>query len=98
MNMRAALMMSCGLLVAAPAFASVHDILIGLDEKVAYGPDGQANAPPGNDAVIDGEYLQIRPSPAYSGYLPLMNSLLGVHQPICRLRRMESWGWSRTRW
>src|ERR1700721_326899 len=52
MNMRAALMMSCGLLAATPAFASIHDILIGLDQKIAYGPDGQANAPPGNDAGV----------------------------------------------
>jgi DNA-binding beta-propeller fold protein YncE len=75
-NMRAALMMSCGLLVAAPAFASVHDILIGLDEKVAYGPDGQANAPPGNDAVIVVD-VSNPAKPHIRASLPLMNSLLG---------------------
>jgi DNA-binding beta-propeller fold protein YncE len=76
MNMRAALMMSCGLLVATPAFASIHDILIGLDQKVAYGPDGQANAPPGNDAVVVVD-VSNPAKPHIRASLPLMNSLLG---------------------
>jgi DNA-binding beta-propeller fold protein YncE len=76
MNMRAALMMSCGLLVATPAFASIHDILIGLDQKVAYGPDGQANAPPGNDAVVVMD-VSNPAKPHIRASFPLMNSLLG---------------------
>jgi DNA-binding beta-propeller fold protein YncE len=76
MNMRAALMMSCALLVATPAFASIHDILIGLDQKVAYGPDGQANAPPGNDAVVVMD-VSNPAKPHIRASLPLMNSLLG---------------------
>jgi DNA-binding beta-propeller fold protein YncE len=74
--MRAALMMSCGLLVATPAFASIHDILIGLDQKVAYGPDGQANAPPGNDSVVVVD-VSNPAKPHIRASLPLMNSLLG---------------------
>jgi DNA-binding beta-propeller fold protein YncE len=76
MNMRAALMMSCGLLAATPAFASIHDILIGLDQKIAYGPDGQANAPPGNDAVVVMD-VSNPANPHIRASLPLMNSLLG---------------------
>jgi DNA-binding beta-propeller fold protein YncE len=76
MNMRTALMVSCGLLAAPPAFASIHDILIGLDQKVAYGPDGQANAPPGNDAVIVVD-ISNPAKPHIRASLPLMNSLLG---------------------
>jgi hypothetical protein len=53
MTMRAALLMSCALLVTAtPALAGIHDILIGLDEKVAYDANGSVNAAPGNDAVL----------------------------------------------
>ena len=58
------------------AGASVTDILIGLDSKVAYGPEGQANVQPGADAVLvmdvaDPAHPRIRAS------LPLMNSLVG---------------------
>jgi DNA-binding beta-propeller fold protein YncE len=76
MNIRAALMMSCGFLAATPAFASIHDILIGLDQKVAYGPNGQANAPPGNDSVVVMD-VSNPAKPHIRASLPLMNSLLG---------------------
>jgi hypothetical protein len=33
MAMRAALLMSCGLLLAAPDLASIHDMLAGLDRR-----------------------------------------------------------------
>ena len=52
MNMRSALLVSCGLLAATPAFASIHDILIGLDAKVTYDANGPANGAPGKDAVL----------------------------------------------
>jgi DNA-binding beta-propeller fold protein YncE len=76
MNRRAALMMSCGLLAATPAFASIHDILIGLDEKITYDANGQVNGAPGKDAVV---VLDVSnpAKPHIRASLPLMNSLLG---------------------
>src|SRR5450432_1731505 len=76
MNMRAALLMSCGLLAATPALASIHDILIGLDEKVTYDPNGQVNGPPGKDAVLVMD-VSNPAKPRIRASLPLMNSLLG---------------------
>jgi DNA-binding beta-propeller fold protein YncE len=76
MNMRAALLMSCGLLTATPALASIHDILIGLDSKVTYGANGQVNGAPGNDAVLIVD-VSNPAKPRIRASLPLMNSLLG---------------------
>ncbi len=60
----------------APASAAETDILIGLDSKVAYPPEGQTNVQPGDDAVLvmdvsDPAHPSIRAS------LKLTNSLLG---------------------
>jgi len=60
----------------AVARAATTDILVGLDEKVTFGPDGQVNGPPGSDAVVvldvsDPAHPRIRAS------LPLTNSVLG---------------------
>jgi DNA-binding beta-propeller fold protein YncE len=76
MNMRVALLMSCGLVAASPALASIHDILIGLDEKVTYDPTGQVNGPPGKDAVLVMD-VSNPAKPHIRASLPLMNSLLG---------------------
>jgi DNA-binding beta-propeller fold protein YncE len=76
MNMRAALLMSCGLLTASPALAGIHDILIGLDEKVVYDANGQANGPPGKDSVLVMD-VSNPARPKIRASLPLMNSLLG---------------------
>jgi DNA-binding beta-propeller fold protein YncE len=76
MNMRTALLMSCGLLSTTPALASIHDILIGLDEKAAYGPNGSVNAAPGSDAVLVMD-VSNPAKPRIRASLPLMNSLLG---------------------
>jgi DNA-binding beta-propeller fold protein YncE len=76
MNMRAALLVSCGLLAATPALASTHDILIGLDEKAIYGADGSVNAAPGKDAVVVMD-VSNPGKPHIRASLPLMNSLLG---------------------
>ena len=59
-----------------PAVAGRNDILVGLDSKIKYGPDGQHNVQPGADAVLvldvaDPARPRIRAS------LPLTNSLLG---------------------
>ena len=41
MNVQAVLLVTCGLLPAAPTLASIHEILIGLDEKFTRGAKGQ---------------------------------------------------------
>jgi DNA-binding beta-propeller fold protein YncE len=76
MTMRAALLTTCGLLAATPALASIHDILIGLDQKVAYDANGQQNAAPGNDSVLIMD-ISNPAKPKIRASLPLMNSLLG---------------------
>jgi DNA-binding beta-propeller fold protein YncE len=76
MNMRAALALSCGLLAATPALASLHDILIGLDQKITYDANGQVNGAPGNDAVLIMD-ISNPAKPRIRASLPLMNSLLG---------------------
>jgi DNA-binding beta-propeller fold protein YncE len=76
MKMRAALLMSCGLMAATPALASIHDILIGLDEKVTYDANGQVNNAPGKDAVLIMD-VSNPAKPRIRASLPLMNSLLG---------------------
>lgn len=76
MNLRAALLMSCGVMAAMPARASVGDILIGLDEKITYDANGPANGPPGKDAVLIMNVANPA-KPKIRGTLPLMNSLLG---------------------
>jgi DNA-binding beta-propeller fold protein YncE len=76
MNVCSALAMSCGLLVATPALASIHDILIGLDEKVVYDANGQANGPPGKDSVLVMD-VSDPAKPKIRASLPLINSLLG---------------------
>lgn len=76
MNMRAALLMSCGLLTATPALAGINDILIGLDEKVSYGADGTVNGPPGKDQVLVMD-VSNPAKPKIRASLPLMNSLVG---------------------
>jgi DNA-binding beta-propeller fold protein YncE len=76
MNMRAALLMSCGFLATTPALASTHDILIGLDEKITYDANGQVNGAPGKDAVVVMD-VSNPAKPHIRASLPLMNSLLG---------------------
>lgn len=76
MNMRAALLTSCGLMAATPALAGSHDILIGLDQKVTLGATGQVNGPPGKDAVVVMD-VSDPAKPRIRASLPLMNSLLG---------------------
>ena len=80
MTLRAAALALCltpaALLSSQPAWASTNDILIGLDEKITYGPDGSQNGPPGKDAVLVMDVSN--PSkPKIRASLPLMNSLLG---------------------
>jgi DNA-binding beta-propeller fold protein YncE len=59
-----------------PVKAAGTDILIGLDEKIAYDANGQLNGPAGKDSVLvmdvsDPAHPKIRAS------LPLINSLIG---------------------
>ena len=76
MNMRAALLTTCAILAATPAFAGIHDILIGLDQKIVFDANGQANGPPGKDAVLIMD-VSNPAKPKIRASLPLMNSLLG---------------------
>jgi DNA-binding beta-propeller fold protein YncE len=77
MNLRKiALLTSCGLLIATQARASIHDILIGLDEKITYDANGQVNGAPGKDAVLIMD-VSNPAKPRIRASLPLMNSLLG---------------------
>ena len=66
------LMLSAG----QAALAGTNDILIGLDEKIAYGPDGLVNGPPGKEAVLVMD-VSNPAKPRIRASLPLMNSLLG---------------------
>ena len=52
MNMRAALADFLRTSDRDTALASIHDILIGLDEKITFDANGQVNGPPGQDAVL----------------------------------------------
>lgn len=76
MNIRIALLISCGFLASTPADASIHDILIGLDAKVTFDANGQVNGPPGGDAVLVMD-VSNPAKPKFRASLPLMNSLLG---------------------
>ncbi len=72
----AACMSAAGMLTTYATCAGTNDILVGLDEKIVYSESGQANGPPGKDAVLvmdvtDPAHPKIRAS------LPLTNSLLG---------------------
>jgi DNA-binding beta-propeller fold protein YncE len=65
-----------GLLGSGLAQAGTNDILIGLDNKVTYGPEGQINGAPGNDAVLVVD-ISNPAKPKIRANLPLTNSLLG---------------------
>jgi DNA-binding beta-propeller fold protein YncE len=67
---------SACLFLAGPLHASTNDILIGLDEKIVYGADGQVNLPPGKDAILVMD-VSNPAHPKIRGSLPLMNTLLG---------------------
>jgi DNA-binding beta-propeller fold protein YncE len=66
------LMLSAG----QAALAGTNDILIGLDEKITYGPNGLVNGPPGKEAVLVMD-VSNPAKPRIRASLPLMNSLLG---------------------
>ncbi len=76
MKLRGALLMSYALVAATPSFAGTHDILIGLDAKITYGPDGQVNNAPGKDAVLVMD-VSNPAKPHIRASLALSNSLLG---------------------
>ena len=63
-------------LVGGVAQAGTNDILIGLDNKITYGPKGQINGAPGNDAVLVVD-ISDPVKPKIRASLPLSNSLLG---------------------
>jgi len=69
-------LMPCALFAAPPVKTGPNDILIGLDAKVTYGPDGPVNGPPGKDEVLVMD-VSTPAKPVIRARLPLMNSLLG---------------------
>ena len=71
-----ALLAWCCIGVTFPAIAGSNDILIGLDQKVTYGPDGAINGAPGRDEVLVMDVTNPA-KPTIRARLPLMNSLLG---------------------
>ena len=78
MILRSALCAVClaGLVGGGVAQAGTNDILIGLDNKITYGPQGQINGAPGNDAVLVVD-ISDPVKPKIRASLPLSNSLLG---------------------
>ena len=80
MSFRAMLLlcaMAAASAAASPrAAAGTNDLLIGLDQKITYNADGQANGPPGKDAVLVVD-ISNPTHPKIRASLPLMNSLLG---------------------
>ncbi|MGY8680313.1 beta-propeller fold lactonase family protein [Bradyrhizobium sp. UFLA05-153] len=56
--------------------AGTNDILIGLDSKITFGPEGQTNSTPGIDAVLVVDVTNPA-KPRIRASLPLANSLLG---------------------
>jgi DNA-binding beta-propeller fold protein YncE len=64
------------LIASGVANAGPNDILIGLDQKVTYGPDGPVNGAPGKDEVLIMD-VTAPAKPVIRARLPLMNSLLG---------------------
>src|SRR5260370_22825664 len=65
-----------GLAGSGLAQAGTKDILIGLDNKIAYGPEGPRTGAPGNDAVLVVD-VSNPAKPKSGASLPLANSLLG---------------------
>jgi len=78
MILRSALCAVClaGLVGGGVAQAGTNDILIGLDNKITYGPKGQINGAPGSDAVLVVD-ISDPVKPKIRASLPLSNSLLG---------------------
>ena len=63
-------------LFAGQAQAGPNDILIGLDQKVAYGPEGAINGAPGKDELLILDTTKPE-KPTIRARLPMSNSLLG---------------------
>jgi DNA-binding beta-propeller fold protein YncE len=58
------------------AQGGTNDILVGLDSKIFFGPEGQTNGTPGTDAVLVMD-VSNPAKPKIRASLPLANSLLG---------------------
>jgi DNA-binding beta-propeller fold protein YncE len=76
MTLRTAAFAGCLTLLASTALAGTSDIIVGLDAKITYGPDGQVNGAPGKDAVLVMD-VSNPAKPKIRVSLPLTNSLLG---------------------
>src|SRR5215472_15279377 len=76
MIVRSALCAMCLAGFVGVAQAGTNDILIGIDNKITFGPEGQINGAPGNDAVLVVD-ISDPAKPRIRASLPLTNSLLG---------------------
>ena len=78
MSLRSSFFTMClaGLMGSVMARAGTDDILIGIDSKIIYGPEGQIIGAPGNDAVLVMD-ISNPAKPKIRASLPLTNSLLG---------------------
>ncbi len=73
---RAMCVMTALLLAPGSSIAGSNDILIGLDQKVTYGPEGAVNGAPGKDEVLVLDVTK-PDKPVIRARLPLANSLQG---------------------
>jgi DNA-binding beta-propeller fold protein YncE len=64
------------MLTSGAVRAGTNDILIGLDQKVTYGPDGPLNGAPGKDEVLIMD-VSTPSKPVIRARLTMANSLLG---------------------
>lgn len=78
MDLRSVLCAAClvCLMASGSAIAGTNDMLIGLDSKITFGPEGQTNGAPANDAVLVVD-ISDPAKPRIRASLPLTNSLLG---------------------
>ena len=92
MTLRDALCAMClaSLVGSGLAKAGTNDILIGLDNKITYGPEGPTNGAPGNDAVLVVDVS----NPAQNPRQPAAGELAAgpAHQPADHTRRQAGPG------
>ena len=69
-------LLALSLLPIGSGFAATTDILVGIDEKIAFGPDGQIIGSGGKDALVVVDVSQPA-KPRIRASLPLSNSVVG---------------------